>query len=150
MHSLRISVAVVIGLAMIHLAGLTAPAPATGQLTIEKLIDIKHPSSPVWSRDSKRVAFIWERAGVADLYVVPADGSSRPVAITSGGAAPNGIAWSADSKTLYFNRAGQMMQVSADGGEARPAQLPGRAAVFSRDGSKIAYFNGQDIYVRNP
>src|ERR1051326_8078875 len=84
-----------------------------GRLTIDKLIDIKHPSNPVWSRDNKKVAFIWERAGVQDLYVVAADGSAKPVAITTGGAAPNGVIWSADSKSLYFNRGGTMMQVSA-------------------------------------
>ncbi len=125
----------------------TAP-PSAGRLTIEKLIDIKHPSSPVWSRDSKRVAFVWDRAGVTDLYVVPADGSGKPVAITSGGSAPNGFFWSADGKSLYFNRGGEWMQVSADGGSPQPAQLPGRGAVFSNDGMRIAYLNGNEIHVR--
>src|SRR4051794_39876957 len=83
-------------------AGQSPNRPADGRLTIEKLIDIKHPSNPVWSRDSKKVAFLWERAGVSDLYVVPADGSSQPVAITTGGNGPNGVFWSADSRTLYF------------------------------------------------
>jgi len=129
-------------------AAQTAPAPADGHLTIEKLIDIKHPSGPVWSHDSKRVAFLWDRAGVTDLFVVPADGSSKPVAITSGGGAPTGIVWSSDSKTLYFNEGGQTMQVSADGGTPQPARLPGRAAVFSHDGSKIAYISGNDIVVK--
>ena len=57
-----------------------AAAPRAAQrtaapLTIDQLIDISHPSSPVWSRDGRRIAFTWERAGVANLYVVPSDGS---------------------------------------------------------------------------
>src|SRR5436189_6462820 len=98
-------------------AGQTPARTTDGRLTIEKLIDIKHPSNPVWSRDSRKVAFLWERAGVTDLYVVPADGSAKPIAITTGGNGPNGVFWSADSKTLYFNRGGTLMQVPASGGE---------------------------------
>ena len=75
------------------LAALTAAAAApraaqpraASPLTIEQLIDIKHPSNPVWSRDSKRIAFTWERAGVANLYVVPADGSAKPAPLTTDG-----------------------------------------------------------------
>ena len=46
------------------------PQPAGApRLTIEQLIDIRHPSSPVWSPDGRRVAFMWDRAGVADWYI---------------------------------------------------------------------------------
>ena len=45
------------------------------KLTIEQLIDIKHPSEPIWSPDGKLVAFVWDRAGVANLYVANADGA---------------------------------------------------------------------------
>src|SRR5215471_3448101 len=97
-------------------AGRQTSAPSNGRLTIEKLIDIKHPSSPLWSHDSKRIAFLWDRAGVTDLYIVPADASSKPMAVTTGGGVSAGFFWSGDSKSLYFNRNGQAMQVSADGG----------------------------------
>src|SRR5207253_2121246 len=33
-------------------------------LTIEQLIEIKHPSDPLWSPDNKHVAFVWDRADI--------------------------------------------------------------------------------------
>src|SRR5215831_6217053 len=79
-------------------AATPAPAPLT-PLTIDQLIDIKHPSNPVWSRDSRRVAFTWERAGVANLYVARADGGAPPVQLTTDGVPP-GYFWSADSQSI--------------------------------------------------
>jgi dipeptidyl aminopeptidase/acylaminoacyl peptidase len=105
-------------------------------------MDIRHPSNPVWSHDSRKVAFLWERAGVTDIYVVPADGSVKPVAITKGGTGSAGLLWSADNQWLYVIQGGQMMQLSADGsGQSKPAGFP-RGAVLSRDGKSIAYVSG--------
>src|ERR1041384_422586 len=117
MHRVRLVLAFfVIALLGITLVAQQKTASNAGRLTIEKLIDIKHPSNPVWSHDSKKVAFVWERAGVSDLYVVPADGSSKPIALTSGGGAPNAFTWSADNRSIYFNSGGTMMQISVTGG----------------------------------
>jgi dipeptidyl aminopeptidase/acylaminoacyl peptidase len=122
------------------------PAPsAAGRLSIDKLIDIKHPSNPVWSRDSRGVAFMWERAGLSNLYVVPADGSTKPVSLTSDGQPVAGVFWSADSKTIYFTRGGTLMQVSVAGGEAPRAvwaAAPGRNLSVSPDGRSVAYLVG--------
>ena len=131
---------------------------AAGRLTIDSLIDIKHPSAPVWSPDSRRVAFLWDRAGVTDLFVVGADGARPPVRITNDGVAPTGVTWSADSTMLTFTRGGVAVRVSADGGTPQPAPappaMPGRSAVATRDGRRIAYLeNGTaagstDIHAR--
>ncbi len=121
--------------------GAVAPA-MEGSLTIDRLIDIKHPSSPVWSRDSWSVAFLWERAGVTNLFVVKADESARPVALTSDGEPIAGVFWSADSQAVYFMRGPTLMRVTADGSRPpRPAwpRSPGRNLVPSRDGTRVAY-----------
>ena len=121
------------------------PGDARGRLTIDTLVDIRHPSTPVWSRDSRRVAFIWERAGVANLYLVPADGSARPIPLTTDGEPATGIFWSADSRTVHFMRVATLMQVPADGREPpRPvwAQAAGRNLTPSRDGTRVAYLSG--------
>jgi dipeptidyl aminopeptidase/acylaminoacyl peptidase len=118
---------------------------ASSRLTIDDLVDIRHPSNPVWSRDSRHVAFMWERAGVANLYVVPADASRKPVALTTDGGSVSGVFWSADGNILYFTRGGTLMQVPADASQPpRPvwAQAPGRALAVSRDGTRVAYLSG--------
>jgi dipeptidyl aminopeptidase/acylaminoacyl peptidase len=123
---------------------LVAAALATGSpaLTIDQLIDIKHPSNPVWSRDSARIAFTWERAGVASLYVVPADGSSAPAQVTTDGV-PGGYFWSADSQAIEFFRGGALMAIPAAGGPAKTVtDLRGRAPAISRDGTRVAYLMG--------
>jgi hypothetical protein len=53
------------------------------RLTIEQLVEIKHPSDPIWSPDGKLVAFVWDRAGIANLYIANADGSGEPKPLTS-------------------------------------------------------------------
>jgi dipeptidyl aminopeptidase/acylaminoacyl peptidase len=133
-----------LGLPVLY-AGAQAPTPPAGRLTIDKLIDIRHPSNPVWSRDSRQIAFMWERAGVANLYVVTAEGTAKPTVLTSDGLPVAGVFWSADSRTVYFTRGGTLLQVAAGGGDApRPvwSQMPGRALAVSSDGRSVAYLAG--------
>ena len=56
--------------------GHSAPAgtSAAQGMSIEQLIDIKHPSAPAWSADGKHIAFTWDRAGVSKRYVSDLDG----------------------------------------------------------------------------
>jgi dipeptidyl aminopeptidase/acylaminoacyl peptidase len=88
------------------------------RLTIEQLIDIKHPSDPVWSFDGQHVAFIWDRAGVSNLYLSNVDGKTQPTALTkfSEGTIANPF-WSHDSHTVYFVRKGHLWGVSSNGAE---------------------------------
>ncbi|MDH4063564.1 MAG: hypothetical protein OEW19_04135, partial [Acidobacteriota bacterium] len=90
-----------------------APAPAAKapSFTIDDLLDIKHPSSPVWSPDGASVVFVWDRAGVSNLYVAGLDGST-PRALTS---EPQGVGatpfFGPDSGTVYFPKAGDLWAV---------------------------------------
>src|SRR5258708_39752507 len=69
-----------------------AVSPLT-PLIIEQLIAIKHPSNPIWSRDGRRIVCTWERAGVASLYFVAADGSAQPAQLIKDGV-PGSVVWS--------------------------------------------------------
>jgi len=52
---------------------MAAPGNPSG-LTIDQLIDIKHPSNPAWSADGRQVTFTWDRAGVSARYISDLDG----------------------------------------------------------------------------
>lgn len=98
-------------------ASAVAP-PETGRITIDNLIDIKHPSNPMWSPDGKRVAFVWDRAGIQNFYLADAASTTpAPKALTSyeNGALGNAF-WGKDSDRLYFSRDGDLWQISAGGG----------------------------------
>ena len=124
-----------------HAAAQQAKSPH--QLTIEDLIDIKHPSNPIWSPDGRRVAFVWDRAGVSNLYVAGSDGRGQSVALTSypeGGV--EGVFWSRDGQTLHFAHGGDLWQVAVTGGEPRPVwTAPARDAqiVPSPDSTRVAF-----------
>jgi dipeptidyl aminopeptidase/acylaminoacyl peptidase len=140
----------------------SAQAKTAHPLTIEQLIDIKHPSNPVWSPDGKRVAFLWDRADVVNLYVADADGAGKPVALTS---FPDGkvtsFFWSKDSGAVYFAHGGDLWQASASVGEPHPVwSTPASEGDFalSPDSSRLAFVrkkssgeaqHGTDLIVRS-
>jgi dipeptidyl aminopeptidase/acylaminoacyl peptidase len=115
-------------------------------LTIEQLIEIKHPSDPMWSPDDKRVVFTWDLADIRNLYVANADGTGSPVALTAfpeGGVA--GAFWSEDGETVYFVHQGDLWKVASAGGEPQPAWSkpdPGSGFVPSPDAKRVAFVRG--------
>ena len=131
-----------------------AEQPAPAKLTIENLIDIKHPSNPIWSPDGKLVLFTWDRAGIANLYV--SDGAAAPKAITSYENGGVGGAFWGDAQTVFFSRGGDLYRVSAQGGS--PAAVwttPGAESniSLSPDGKRVAFVranrsSGADLIVR--
>jgi dipeptidyl aminopeptidase/acylaminoacyl peptidase len=141
----------------------SAPAQqgaADHRLTIEQLIDIKHPSDPIWSPDGHYVAFVWDRAGVRNLYISNADGKGQPVAMTS---YPEGVVgdvfWAHDGQSLYFARGGDLWQVSISGGTPKPVWATPSAEtdiVPSPDGTRVTFVRvnaapqqGSDLLVRS-
>ena len=124
---------------------LSAQAPAVRPLTIEQLIEIRHPSAPVWSPDSRRVAYVSERAGIANIYV-----DSRPVTAFADGVA-GGMFWSADSQRVYFPRGGDLWQVSIGGGQPSAVWTTAAAETAitpSPDRTRVAFVRNREIFVR--
>jgi len=121
---LAMSVAVVVSMLTVG-SGQPTQSGAGGALTIEQLIDIRHPSNPVWSPDGRTVAFLSERAGIANIFVADAEpaagagqGQAAARALTrfaDGQSAP--CFWSADGQRVYFPRQGDLWQVAVAGGE---------------------------------
>src|ERR1700694_5983990 len=93
---------------------LAAPsAPARSRLTIDALIDIKHPSQAAWSPDGEQVALVWDRAGVQNVYAA-GRGQGEPRALTAHASGlVAGLFWSADSRSVYFERDGDLRRARA-------------------------------------
>ena len=116
------------------------------RLTIAQLMDIKHPSDPVWSPDGRHVAFRWDRAGETNLYVSASEGSAKPVQLTSytDGQLDN-VFWSQDGQTVYFAHGGQLWRVSLSGEQPQLVwkdKSGERSFAPSPDGTRVALVRG--------
>ena len=124
-----------------------APARAGSRLTIEQLIDIRHPSNPVWSPDGQHVAFLSERAGIANMFVADVSASSStPVSARAltryADGQGAGFFWSADSRRVYFPRQGDLWHVALDGGDPVAVWSTPQAEssiTLSPDGTRVAF-----------
>jgi dipeptidyl aminopeptidase/acylaminoacyl peptidase len=124
--------------------------PAAKPLTIEQLIDIRHPSSPMWSPDGRRVAFVWDRAGVSKVYV--SDLSGAPRELSGGGASLANAFWSSDGRALMVPKDGDLWRVPIDGSAASAVwTTPENESnvAGSPDGTTVAFVRGnKDLFVR--
>jgi Tol biopolymer transport system component len=144
MQVARRSIVFTVGIAvMLAQFGLGQATVKTVPLTIEQLIDIKHPSNPVWAPNGKYIAFIWDRAGVSNLYLASSSGGGQPLPLTS---FPEGgvekVFWSQDSQTVYFARGGDLWQVAVSGGAPKTvwtAPIGESEVVPSPDGARVAF-----------
>ena len=141
------AIGIMVGMAVMFAA--SAPAQnstKSSKLTIEQLIEIKHPSNPVWSPDGKHVVFTWDRAGVGNLYVANADGHGQPQALTSFPEGQvEGAFWNEDGDTVYFPHDGDLWQVPVSVGTPKPVwskQDRGTDIVPSPDSRRVAFVRG--------
>jgi dipeptidyl aminopeptidase/acylaminoacyl peptidase len=149
-----VSVSVAIGSAGCTLQATPPPASDSRGLSIEQLVDIRHPSNPIWAPDGRHVVFVSERAGIANLSVADADGNgtpARPLTKYQDGQV-DGVFWSQDAKTIYFSRRGDLWQVPVAGGEPQPVwatPAAGTGTTPSPDGTRVAFARGSDLWVRS-
>src|SRR5450432_245735 len=71
---------------------------AQSNLTIEQLVQIKHPSGHQWTPDGSHVWFTYDSAGINNVWVAPANGSNpaRPLTTYGDGQSGNGGFWNKD------------------------------------------------------
>lgn len=73
-------------------------------------------SSPTWSPDGQRIAFVSRRSGRSEIWVIRPDGTD-PIQLTrEGGESP---AWSPTGETVAFIHNGRVYLVNADGSGRR-------------------------------
>src|SRR5213592_1731912 len=109
--------------------------------------------SPAFSADGLHIAFVSDRDGRPDIWVMSWDGSD-PHKVTTGdaGSADSDPAWSPDGQKIVFSssRGGgsHLWIVSlADGGLTQLTAGDGTSPAWSPDGSRIAYSGDGEIRV---
>jgi dipeptidyl aminopeptidase/acylaminoacyl peptidase len=134
--------------------GASALAQPAGRLDMEAILAIRHPSGASWSPDGNRVAFVWDRGGVQNLYLVDRVGG-WPEALTS---FSEGLLsppfWSPDGVRLFFERGGELWSLAiAEKGSAPRAvfgtETSETGVRLSPDGSQVAFLRLDDVWVRN-
>jgi Tol biopolymer transport system component len=122
---------------------------------VKKVIRLTHDHfdnlNPVWSPDGKNIAFVSDRSGNWDIWVMKADGSElKP--LTTEPSEERFPAWSPDGQRIAFasNRSGNwdIWAVNIAGIDARQMTTHRRDDLFptwSRDGNRIAFVSYRDL-----
>jgi Tol biopolymer transport system component/DNA-binding winged helix-turn-helix (wHTH) protein len=123
-------------------------SPAQWQFT-QLTPDGEFSDSPAISRDGKLIAYSSEKNGMRDLYVKQMTGG-QPIRLTFDGAGNTMPDFSPDGSTIVFrsNRdGGGIYEIAAFGGETRLLAREGLNPKYSPDGTKVAFWIGDDFLV---
>ena len=105
-----------------------------------------HGSAPSVSPDGTKIAFLSERDGAEDVFVIAADGTGE-LRLTKTSEAESQPGWSADGRQIWFSvfagGASRIDSIGLDGKDLRLlGTVPGRALQMSPDGKRILYWTG--------
>jgi dipeptidyl-peptidase 4 len=138
-----------------------ASSASAKELTIERLTALPSltgtaPQRPVWTRDSERIAFLWNDRAMPfrEVFVAEvAGGDPRRVTNLEGpGSGVSDLIWTPDGKALIFVVDGALFRVSSEGGE--PERLTESSAArsqlaFSPDGRFLSWVEEGDLFLWN-
>jgi len=138
-----IAVMLVIGLAGFALARRLPARPAVAPLPAPERVTIRsgNNTSPTLSPDGRAVAFVSDRTGSLEIYVLGLARGSQDVAITNDGGQNMQPAWSPDGRWIAFHSRtrGGVWIVSSTGGTPRQIVERGSDAAWSPDSQRLVY-----------
>ena len=115
-------------------------------------------TTPVWSPDGQRIAFVRQAGDDTQIYIMNADGAS-PRPLTTGPGRVASPAWSPDGQQIVFSATrdgvSQIVAMRGDGSQRHdlaPSHSDQRAPAWSPDGQLIAFLSRAslghfDLYV---
>ena len=119
-----------------------AQAPRNGRLTIDQLIQIKHPSAPQWTADGSHIWFTYDSGGVNNIWSVPSDGSGRAVALTAWPQGGRAFTGSPDGSRIAFASGPDVIvHTIATNADLRVAHADNTVGTvsWSADGANVTY-----------
>ncbi|MBM4187654.1 MAG: S9 family peptidase [Gemmatimonadetes bacterium] len=138
------------------LAPTTIAGQAAGQLTVDRIVSTARPlvgpapTSPIWSPDSRALAFLWsETPGQPrDLWVVERSGTGVPTRLTREGTSE--FAWLPDGRTLVALHRGRLWLVPLAGSVRALAAADREKAdiAVSPDGGTVSYLSEGDLWLQ--
>ena len=137
--------------------GIVTPPQAPIRLTNNNVSE----RSPSWSPDSEKIAFVSDRDGNSEIYVMNADDGSGQTRLTEESEDDGSPRWSPDDERIafYSNRGERgIFVMNADDGSNVTRLTGGSGPAWSPDGEKLAFTSARDagdesddnaIYVMN-
>ena len=130
-------------------------APPKSSITIDRIARIKYPTEPAWSPDGKSVAFLWDAAGIQNLFSVRETGG--PAALTTFAGNPATLQsdighfeWASAERLLFVRDDGLWSVEMARGGLNRLSGFEGVTAfTLSHDLQQMAFVRRGQLRVGN-
>jgi len=125
-------------------------------LTIERLVAEPYltgttPSSPIWSADSQRLAFLWNDAALGNrqLWISDRDGGALKRLTDADAPSVRDFAWTPDSRSIVFIQNGDLWQLDLASERIQQMTRNGGSKselALSPDGRVATYLDNGDLW----
>jgi len=122
------------------------PVPMAQRTATPTPTPVVNGAQPVVSPDGARIAFLSNRDGSEDLFIINPDGTGEKQ-LTHTPEAETGLQWSADGKHVVFSvltsDTSRLYIIYPDGkNQHEIASVPGRTPMLAPDGKRVVYMAG--------